>query len=188
MSGGQSATATALKAFIVFCVNSGRLLHRNPFSLFNTLGKQEEETGHSRLVPSLRLITHSQSRGEKRCRSVTRALRSSYRQLSVVTGGVRRSARVFDRIGGGGSSVAAEGNVNGVRVRGKSVVIVDCARTAVPRSLHQCQEQQSTCDQLQLRTRDAEHDNFPHPAPVMPACCRVCHTSGGTVPFPLHIP
>lgn len=69
MSGGQSATATALKAFVVFCVNSGRLLHRNPFSLFNTLGKQEEETGHSRLVPSLRLITHSQSRGEKRCRS-----------------------------------------------------------------------------------------------------------------------
>lgn len=76
------------------------------FSLFNTLGKQVEETGHSRLVLPLQLIIHSQSQGEKRSRSVTRAFRSSYKQLSV-HGGVRRSARVFDRIGGG-SSIAAE--------------------------------------------------------------------------------
>lgn len=96
------------------------------FLLFNTLGKQEEETGHSRLVLSLQLIIHSQSRGEKRCRSVTRAFRSAAATNNCqCTGGVRRSARVFDRIGGG-SSIAAEGNVNN-GVREKPVVIVDCA-------------------------------------------------------------
>lgn len=65
MSEGHSATAAALKAFIVFAPAVDDCPAQQSISLFNTLCKQAEETAHSRLVLSLQLIIHSQSQGQK---------------------------------------------------------------------------------------------------------------------------